>query len=155
MGASFLFSVLYQIPLMILSFLYFISIGRILYFDEKGCTIQLLRYKKAIPWNCLKYIQIEAYPGRSTYRSPYEKAILFSTRKIHKHKWLKPSVYGLFFPISFFYVYFLPSAPLETDALHPKYPLEFCCDEQFFMSKLREWNINCTGDGSKPLRISE
>ena len=155
MGASFLFSVLYQIPLMILSFLYFISIGRTLYFDEKGCTIQLLRYKKAIPWNCLKYIQIEAYPGRSTYRSPYDKAILFSTRKIHKQKWLKPSVYGLFFPISFFYVYFLPSAPLETDALHPKYPLEFCCDEQFFMSKLREWNIKCTGDGTKPLRISE
>ena len=70
MGASFLFSVLYQIPLMILSFLYFISIGRILYFDEKGCTIQLLRYKKAIPWNCLKYIQVETYPGRNTYRSP-------------------------------------------------------------------------------------
>ncbi len=141
-GASLLFSILYQTPIIIISLLYYIEIGRTLYFDEKGCTVSFLWYKKTIPWGRLKYIQIESYQGRITYRSPYDKAILFSTRKIHKHKWLKPTVYGIFFPTSFFYIYFFPDVPLETDALHPKYPLEFCCDEKEFMDKLKEWNVH-------------
>ena len=86
MVASLLFAVLYQTPIIIISLLYFISIGRTLYFDEKGCTVSFLRHKKTIPWDRLKYIQIESYHGRITYRSPYDKAILFSARKIHKHK---------------------------------------------------------------------
>ena len=39
MGASLLFSVLYQTPFILISLLYFISIGRTLYFDERGCTV--------------------------------------------------------------------------------------------------------------------
>ena len=86
-GASLLFSILYQTPIIIITLLYYISIGRTLYFDEKGCTVSFLWHKKTIPWSRLKYIQIESYHGRITYRSPYDKAILLSTRKIHKHKW--------------------------------------------------------------------
>ena len=141
MGAPLLHSLLLLSPVIIISFMSYISLGRTLYFDKDGCTITILWYKNRIPWDQLKYIRAESYKGMITYRDPYEKAILFSTKKIRKPYWIKPSVYRLFSPTSFFYVTFLPNPPLKTDAFHPRYPHLFCYDEKLFISKMKEWNI--------------
>jgi len=139
--APFLHSLLLLSPVIILSIIFYISVGRTLLFEKDGCTITILWYKKRIPWDQLKYIRAESYKGWITYRDPYEKAILFSIKKIRKLHWIKPTVYRLFSPTSFFYVTFLPDPPLKTDAFHPRYPHMFCYDEKIFVKKMKEWNI--------------
>ena len=140
-GAPLLLALLFQLPPIVLSALYLLLVGRILVFDENGLTARFLWRQKTIRWEQMQTVRMLSFHGRVTYRYPYEKAVVFSAKKTPAFRRVRPSRYGLFHPASFFYVYFLPDPPLKTDALHPRYPHEYCCNEAAFLDNLRDWGV--------------
>lgn len=84
----------------------------------------------------------ENYADRATYKSPYDRAVLFSTKSLSKPARMKPMEVALVpFHQPFFFVYFLPqNQQLVNDRLN-SWSLVCCIDEEMFMTKMKEWGV--------------
>ena len=128
-----------------------VSVARTFVFNKDGCTIELLWYRKMIPWSRIKYIRIESYPHMATNRFPYSGAIVFTTKRIYhstKARVTKynligtPTLFSSYHPFSHIYVYFEANPPVKyTRFNYPRYSREFCVDENTFINLLKEWNV--------------
>lgn len=122
---------------------YSIMISREIVMSAEGCTIHFLCFHHQYMWDELATKQVEDYGNRVTYKSPYDKAVIFSPRILKKPAWMKPMEYMLVpFHAPFFFVHFIPrNKILYSDRLNG-WPLINCVDESLFMSKMKEWNID-------------
>lgn len=121
---------------------YSIIIGREIVMDAEGCTISFLCFRCWYKWDELVIKRIENY-NRVTYKSPYNKAVIFSKSQLKKPAWMKPDEYMMVpFHTPFFFVYFFPqSKTLRSDKLN-SWPLISCVDESLFISRMKEWGID-------------
>ena len=122
---------------------YSMMICREIVMDAEGCTIYFLCVRHQYAWEKLVTKQVEDYGDRVTYKSPYDRAVIFSTKVLKKPAWMKPMEYMLVpFHPPFFFVHFFPGDKmLYSDRLNG-WPLISCIDESLFMSKMKEWNID-------------
>ncbi len=117
------------------------------YFDEKGCTIKFLFFKKTITWDSFKVKRIEKFVHKGKFlfidlgtREHYKYAVFYPHRMLKFNKMdLYDYVYLLcMFPFSLVYVDLI-SAESKSEKRYrsPEHPV----DEQLFYSKMEEWNI--------------
>lgn len=57
--------------------------------DAEGCTVHFLCFRHQYSWDELVTKRKEDYGNRVTYKSPYDKAVIFSTRNLKKTAWMK------------------------------------------------------------------
>jgi len=131
---------LWLLPLVLVYFIFpipaLLCLARTFVFNKDGCTIELLGYRKMIPWSRIKYIRIESYPSYEvSYVYPYSGGIFFSTKRFSKMS-------KLFYLFSHICVYFEANPPVKyTRFNYPRYPREWCVDENTFINLLKEWNV--------------
>ena len=111
-----------------------VSVARTFVFNKDGCMIELLGYRKMIPWSRIKYIRIESYVP--SYKYPYSGGIFLSTKKIYRSTFWRPLWVIIFHPISLIYVYFEANPPIKY-----RNSRAFCVDENTFIDLLKEWNV--------------
>ena len=132
------------IPTLLCS-MYFLCILRMIrtiYFTKDGCVISLLWFDKFYRWDEIKIKRIQRLGWYHT-SEPYTKVVYFCSKRIHKFSWLKPNKY-LLFPMSFFYVHFLPARPLTER--EKKFPTDYAVDEKEFVAKMDEWGVELEED---------
>ena len=88
--------------------------------DAKGCTISFLCFRHRCAWDELMTKRVENCADRTIYKSPYDRAVLFSTKSLSKPARMKPMEVALVpFHQPFFFVYFLPkNQQLVNDRLN-------------------------------------
>ena len=131
-----------------------LCLARTFVFNKDGCTIELLGYRKMIPWSRIKYIRIESYASYLvSYKYPYSGGIIFTTKKLYHstkarvtnyNSFMRHAIVGLFpfHPFSHIYVYFEANPPVQyTRFNRRRQPREFCVDENTFINLLKEWNV--------------
>ena len=129
-----------------------VSVARTFVFNKDGCMIELLGYRKMIPWSRIKYIRIESYASyHVSYQDPYSGGIIFTTKRLYHstkarvtnyNSFMRPFAVGLFHPFSHIYVYFEANPPVQyTRFNRRRQPREFCVDENTFINLLKEWNV--------------
>ena len=119
-----------------------LRICRTIYMTKDGCVISLLWFDKFYRWDEIKIKRIQRLGWYHT-SEPYTKVVYFCSKRIHKFSWLKPNKY-LLFPMSFFYVHFLPARPLTER--EKKFPTDYAVDEKEFMAKMDEWGVELEVD---------
>lgn len=141
-GHNFLHSFIcfFALLLYILHF-WFVS-GKSICFDQNGCTVNFLFYKKTYCWSELKIKSIEKHNMVFGFDVPSElTCIIFSKKKYFKPKFISPATYCELVPFCFDFIY-LNLIPQNYDA--EKLPTNYSVypvDEQLFYSKMKEWNI--------------
>ena len=58
--------------------------------DAKECAASFIRFRRSYPWDELLTKRMEDYADRATYKSPYDRAVLFSTKLLSKPARMKP-----------------------------------------------------------------
>ena len=149
---------LWLLPLVLVYFIFpipaLLCLARTFVFNKDGCTIELLGYRKMIPWSRIKYIRIESYASYLvSYKYPYSGGIIFTTKKLYHstkarvtnyNSFMRHAIVGLFpfHPFSHIYVYFEANPPVQyTRFNRRRQPREFCVDENTFINLLKEWNV--------------
>ena len=122
-----------------------ISIGRTIILNENGCTITFLKYKKTYGWDkfCVKRLESYREPITVIPRGSFKwnGVILYSHNTI-KPKNFNPELYSLFFAIFPFSYIFISLVPTKVEKYHASYArLKFQVNEDNFLSKMREWNV--------------
>lgn len=131
-----LFSIPVSIIWGVLTINLWIALGRTITLDEDAFSIEFLWYKKCYKWEELKVKQEIVHRNDIRFRIPYTKGIVFSTRYIHKPKWLDPVKYNIYFrPFSFIFLKYSSEKNLvDFD--------NYYIDENEIKDKLKKWNVN-------------
>jgi|GEM_PF-2072278 len=109
-------------------------------FDESGCTVKFLFIKKKYTWEKLKIKRIEKYESQySMYHyGKGTKAVVFSPTRVLKPKSLLPVAF-IILPFSNPFTYIFINLTGKDNAPLSAGYYEY--DEDTFMKKMKEWNI--------------
>ena len=125
-----------------ISFLYLIpeciASCRTFIFNDQGCTVSFLWYKKMYTWDELKMKQYVTYNNCYESYSLVTEAAEFSPKKVRIPKWMQAYTFSIFHPLSFVFVYFPPD-PRPKD--ETRYTIEYEADKEEFRAKLKEWGV--------------
>lgn len=115
---------------------------RTIEFDENGCTVKFLFLKKKYTWAKLKIKRLEKYeiqyPIPDNSQNKGTRVAVFSPHKFLKPKSLLPVAY-FFIPFINPYTYIFINLTGNDNNPVPKGYYEY--DENEFMQKMKEWNV--------------
>lgn len=110
-----------------------IPILRTFVFDENGITVLLWKYKKFIPWNCVR-VEYESYVHSLKILCDNLDAIVFYQQGQNKGKNKDPWLYCvLHHPLSFVYVSF-PESEEHPNGI-------FTVDRKTMVAHLKQWGV--------------
>ena len=141
---SVLVALLCGVPLLLLVGLYWLSTGRTLIFNEDGCTIRFLCFKKLHRWEALEEKAVADYKDNSMHTIPYHGGVVFSARKSSRERSSHPIYFSAFRPFSSFYVFFHADHVPSTQS----YVKLYTVDENLFREKMNHWGIILDGEGA-------
>lgn len=119
-----------------------VTLGRTLIMDEKGCTVKFLIFSRTYQWKDLQTKIIDRYENCYGYRQPYNSGAYFSLKEVKKHRRLKPGEYSfLCHPFSFFFVYFKCE---DNMYLKNTYSEIYEVDEIKFRNLMNKWHVDAT-----------
>lgn len=126
------------ITILILRF--WVAVGRVLVFDENGCTVKFLWFSRSYTWEELNTKHIVDMKNLLGYRQPYSAGAIFSTKDVRIPKLLMPAYYCAYVhPFEFFFVYFDPKLPCEKWDTPPF--RVYVVDENDFLSHMENWGV--------------
>ncbi len=125
------------IPAYLLYINVWLSMGKTLIMDERGCTVKLLMFTKFYPWEHFTVKQIVHYQEAYGIRVSHSKGATFIHKKIDELQKMLPEYYSMLLaPLSVIYVKFP-----EPD-IKPGDKLDFyVVDESLFREKMDEWGV--------------
>ena len=103
--------------------------------DKDGCTVKFLGYQKTYKWSELQTKRVVDFK-RSFGEPPYKACVILSPKK-RKNRRLKLTSFALYFhPFSIMFIFFDPHEKREWSC-----PEMYSVDEEAFMQKMAEWNV--------------
>lgn len=111
-------------------------IWRILIFDQYGCTVKLLMFKRTYRWDEMKVKRLES--------NKKEEWVFFSVKSVNKSKNSDPFSYCIFrHPFTCFYVNLRVEKP---DTIFTQATQITECNKEEFLRKMEEWGVKLTED---------
>lgn len=134
-------SILILLIVSALLFRAWIVFGRTLFFDQNGCSIKFLCFKKKYSWDELKTKRMENFSNSVGYREqPFVSGVVFCPHQVKRPYWIKPASFNfVFHSFDFFFVYF--SQPNVFDKQTNAYTPIYLVEKELFLEKLKQWNV--------------